>query len=163
QAQGLARTVTYQSIVAVALLHEGEPPGVFFVARAHAGGFSERPIALLQAFAAQAVIAIRNVRLFDEGQARTGKLSQSLGQQTATSEVLKVISNSVSDLQAVFNAMAENAVRLCEAERAYIFRFDGKLLQAVATYNVGPENWEWVSQNPIAPGRQTVSARAALE
>jgi GAF domain-containing protein len=163
QAQGLARTVTYRSIVAVPLLHEGEPLGAFAVARANAGAFPERQIALLQAFADQAVIAIRNVRLFDEVQARTEELSESLEQQTATSEVLKVISNSVSDLQAVFDTMAENAVRLCEAERGYIFRFDGKLLQAVAAYNVGPENWEWVSQNPIAPGRQTVSARAALE
>src|ERR1700751_1015663 len=59
--------------------------------------------------------------------------------------------------------MAENAVKLCEAERAYIFRFDGKLLRAVATYNVGPENREFVFQNPIAPGRHSVSARAALE
>jgi GAF domain-containing protein len=163
QAQGLARTVTYRSLVAVPLLHEGEPLGAFAVARANAGSFPERQVALLQAFADQAVIAIRNVRLFDEVQARTNDLTESLEQQTATSEVLKVISNSVSDLQAVFDTMAENAVRLCEAERGYIFRFDGKLLRAVATYNVGPENWEWVSQNPIAPGRQTVSARAALE
>jgi len=59
--------------------------------------------------------------------------------------------------------MAENAVRLCEAERAYIFRFDGNYLRAVAAYNVGPENWEFVTRNPIKPGRQTVSARAALE
>jgi two-component system, NtrC family, sensor kinase len=162
-AQGLARTVTYRSIVAVPLLHEGNPIGAFAVGRANAGSFPARQIALLQAFADQAVIAIRNVRLFDEVQARTNDLTESLEQQTATSEVLKVISNSVSDLQAVFDTMAENAVRLCEAERAYIFRFDGKYLQAVASYNVGPENWEYVSRNPITPGRHTVSARAALE
>ena len=59
--------------------------------------------------------------------------------------------------------MAEHAVRLCEAERAYVFRFDGELLRAVATYNVGPENREFVNGNPIAPGRRSVSARAALE
>jgi GAF domain-containing protein len=163
QSQHLARTANYRSIVGVPLLHEGNPIGAIAVARAHAGLFPERQIALLQAFADQAVIAIRNVRLFDEVQARTNDLTESLEQQTATSEVLKVISNSVSDLQAVFDTMAENAVKLCEAERGYIFRFDGKLLQAVAAYNVGPENWEYVSQNPIAPGRQTVSARAALE
>jgi two-component system, NtrC family, sensor kinase len=163
QAQGLARTVTYRSIVAVPLTHEGNPIGAFAVARANAGSFPDRQITLLQAFADQAVIAIRNVRLFDEVQARTSDLTESLEQQTATSEVLKVISNSVSDLQAVFDTMAENAVRLCEAERAYIFRFDGEYLRAVASYNVGPENWEYVSRNPIAPGRHTVSARAALE
>jgi signal transduction histidine kinase len=77
--------------------------------------------------------------------------------------VLKVISRSAFDLQPVFDAMAENAVKLCEAERAFIFRFDGKLLRPVATYNVGPENREFVYQNPIAPGRHSVSARAALE
>src|SRR5262245_29387032 len=59
--------------------------------------------------------------------------------------------------------MAENAVRLCQAERAYIFRFDGNLLRAVASYNVGPENWEFVHSNPIAPGRHSISGRAALE
>ena len=91
------------------------------------------------------------------------ELSEAFEQQAATSEVLKVISSSASDLQPVFDTMAENAVRLCEAERAYIFRFDGELLRAVATYNVGPENREFVNRNPIAPGRHTVSARAALE
>jgi two-component system, NtrC family, sensor kinase len=163
QAQGLARAVTYRSIVSVPLLHEGNPIGAFAVARANAGSFPERQITLLQAFADQAVIAIRNVRLFDEVQARTNDLTESLEQQTATSEVLKVISRSAFDLQPVFETMAENAVKLCEAERAFIFRFDGKQLRAVATYNVGAETRQFVDQNPITPGRHSVSARAALE
>ena len=95
--------------------------------------------------------------------ALTRELKEAREQQTATSEVLKVISSSASDLQAVFDTMAENAVRLCEAERGYIFRFDGKMLHAVASYNAGFENLEFVRRNPIAPGRHSVSARAALE
>ena len=79
------------------------------------------------------------------------------------SEVLQVISRSAFDLQTVFDTIAENAVRLCEAERAFIFRFDGKVLRAVSTYNVGPELREFVDRNPIAPGRHSISARAAFE
>jgi signal transduction histidine kinase len=109
------------------------------------------------------VIAIENVRLFDEVQARTRDLSESLEQQTATSEVLKVISRSAFDLQIVLDALTESAVRLCNAERAFIFRFDDHLLRGAASYNAGPEYKDWVYRNPIAPGRQTVSARAALE
>ena len=91
------------------------------------------------------------------------ELAEAREQQTATAEVLKVISSSTFDLQIVFEAMAKNAVKLCDAERGYIFRFDGNLLRAVASYNVGPENWQFVHRNPIAPGRHSISARAALE
>ena len=93
----------------------------------------------------------------------TRERDEALEQQIATSEVLRTISRSASDLQLVFDTIAENAVRLCEAERGYIFRFDGELLHAVASYNAGTENREFVNRNPIAPGRQSVSARAALE
>jgi signal transduction histidine kinase/HAMP domain-containing protein len=94
---------------------------------------------------------------------RTRELTESLEQQTATSEVLKVISRSTFDLQPVLEAVAENAVRLCGAERGLIYRFDGGLLRPAATYNVSPELREFLERNPITPGRHTAAGRAALE
>jgi GAF domain-containing protein len=162
-ARGLAKTVTYRSIVAVPLLHEGNPIGAIAVARANTGSFPKRQIVLLQAFADQAVIAIENVRLFDEVQARTRELSESLQQQTATAKVLEVISRSAFDLQPVFETVVESAAQLCEADKAFVFRFDGEFLRVVATYNAPPEFVEWVAKNPIRPGRYSGVARAALE
>ena len=77
--------------------------------------------------------------------------------------MLKVISRTAFELQPIFDTLVENAVRLCEAERAFLFRFDGKLLRSAASYNVSPELREFVDKNPIAPGRHSISARAALE
>jgi GAF domain-containing protein len=153
----------YRAGLSVPLLREGIPIGVLCVTRSEPRSFTDKQIELLTTFADQAVIAIENVRLFKAEQQRTRELSESLEQQTATSEVLKVISRSAFDLQPVFDAMAENAVKLCQAEKALIFRFDGELLRSIATYNVGPENREFVDRNPIALGQHSISARAALE
>jgi GAF domain-containing protein len=149
QAQRLAYTVAYRSIVAVPLLHEGNPIGAIAVARANTGSFPERQIALLQAFADQAVIAIRNVRLFDEVQARTEELSESLEQQTATADVLKVISSSPGDLTPVFHAMLENATRICEAAFGNMLLRDGDAYRRVAMHNAPPNFQEFSSKAPI--------------
>jgi signal transduction histidine kinase len=146
------------------MLREGAPIGAVTVHTwATPRPFSDNHVALLETFADQAVIAIENVRLFKELQARNAELTEALERQTATSEVLKVISRSAFDLQPILETVAENAVRLCGAERAFIFRSDGELLRGVATYNVSPELRAFVERNPIRPGRHTITARTALE
>jgi GAF domain-containing protein len=158
-----ATTIGYRSVLAVPMMHEGVPRGTILVARDVVAPFSDTHIALIRTFADQAVIAIENVRLFTELQSSNSELRVALEQQTATSEVLKVIGRSTFDLQPVFETLAENAIRLCEAERAFVHRFDGQYLRVVATHNVAPELRTFVERNPIAPGRQNASARAALE
>jgi GAF domain-containing protein len=146
----------YRTIVCVPMLKEDELIGAISIFRQDVRRFTDKQVDLLQNFARQAVIAIENTRLLNE-------LRESLQQQTATADVLKVISRTAFELQPIFDTLVENAVRLCEAERAFLFRFDGKLLRSVATYNVSPELREFVDKNPIAPGRHSISARAAFE
>jgi GAF domain-containing protein/DNA-binding response OmpR family regulator/anti-sigma regulatory factor (Ser/Thr protein kinase) len=142
---------------------DGFPIGVIVIQRAESGLFAAGHVELLKTFADQAVIAIENVRLFTELDTRNTELRVALEQQTATSELLKVIGRSTFDLQPVFETLAENGVRLCAAERAFIFRFDGKFLRVVASHNASPELREFVERNPIAPGRHSATARAAIE
>jgi GAF domain-containing protein len=146
----------YRTLLSVPMLKEDELIGAITIYRQEVRPFSEKQIELVSNFARQAVIAIENVRLLNE-------LRESLQQQTATADVLKVISRTAFELQPIFDTLVENAVRLCEAERAFLFRFDGKLLRSAASYNVSPELREFVDKNPIAPGRHSISARAALE
>jgi PAS domain S-box-containing protein len=129
-----ANVMTYRSIVAVPMLREGLPVGSVVVARSRAGLFPNRQIDLLKTFADQAVIAIENVRLFTELEARNRDLTETLEQQTATSEILRVISSSPTDLQPVFDIISESAVRLCEGEVATVTRFDGEWVHLGAIY-----------------------------
>ena len=147
----LAQAVTYRSILAVPMLRDGHPIGTIAVARAQVGLFSTGQIALLQTFADQAVIAIENVRLFEAEQQRTRELSQALEQQTATSEVLQVISSSPGDLEPVFASMLRSAARICDANFGNIFRWDGEVLHLAATYNTPPAFFQLRSRSPLHP------------
>jgi GAF domain-containing protein len=158
----IQQRVGHRTTLATPLLSQGEALGAISLRKNHVHPFSDRQMALLQTFADQAVIAIENARLFEEVQARIRELAVALEQQIATSELLKVIGRSTFDLQPVFETLAENAVKLCESERSFIFRFDGQLLRVVATHNASVEIRAFVEQNPIAPGTGSATARAAL-
>jgi GAF domain-containing protein len=156
RATGYQQAFGFRTNLGVPLLREGSTIGVFSLTRNEVKPFTEEQIELVTTFADQAVIAIENARLLNE-------LRESLEQQTAMSKVLDVMSRSAFDLGAIFETVAESSVRLCGADRAFIFRFDGELLRVVATFNADPEFKRWVEQNPIRPGRHGGTARAALE
>src|SRR5262249_43867960 len=147
----------------VPLLRDGNPIGGVSVARANPGAFSERQIKLLQTFADQAVIAIENVRLFDEVQARTRELSEALEQQTATSEVLSVISSSPGELEPVFKAMLENATKLCEARYGTMWLTEGEGFRAAARHGALPavSTEKWWTGTHFQPRSDVPLARCA--
>jgi GAF domain-containing protein len=144
----LARARGYRSILVVPMLRDGKAIGTIGVTRRDPGSFADEQIDLLETFADQAVIAIENVRLFDDVQRRSAELAESLEQQTATSEVLSVISSSPGELEPVFDAMLENATRICEAQFGNLFLFEGNCFRAVAVHGVSGYA-EWTRRDPV--------------
>jgi GAF domain-containing protein/HAMP domain-containing protein len=149
-----------QSALFAPMLSEGQALGVLWVGRSYKGRFGEKSIDLLRTFADQAAIAIRNARMFNE--TRTA-----LEQQTATADVLKVISRSTFDLQTVLDTLVESAARLCHSDHAWLFRRDGEIYRYAASFGLDRDEHETVKAflltQRLAPGRGSVMGRAALE
>ena len=159
------RLGNYRTMLGVPLLRGGEPIGVFVMTRETVRPFNERQIELLSTFADQAVIAIENVRLFDEVQARTRDLEESLAQQTATADVLRVISRSAFDLDTILKTLVRSAMNLCRADAGQIFRRhdDGNYRYAASSMDVPSEYEEHERNAVISPGRGTLIGRVALD
>jgi len=134
-----AKLGRWRTMIGVPLLREGSPIGALTLTRSAVRPFTDKQTELLTTFADQAVIAIENVRLFDEVQARTRELSESLEQQTATSEVLRVISSSPGELEPVFQAMLANAMRICEAHFGIMFSFADGAFRGLSWLGISPE------------------------
>ena len=148
-----------RTLVGVPMLKDNEVVGIIAIYRQEVRPFTAKQIELVQNFASQAVIAIENARLLSELRQRTTDLTESLEQQTATSEVLQAISSSPDELQPVFDAMLANAVRICDAKFGNIYRWDGEALRLVATHKVPPAFAEFRRRTPFRPGPENPITR----
>jgi GAF domain-containing protein len=144
------------------MLKEGRFVGGFGVARSEVRAFTQKQINLVTTFANQAVIALENVRLFKELQARNVEITEALEQQTATAEILRVISGSPTDIQPVLDAVAESAARLCDASDVLIRRVEGDLMRVAAHFGAVPLSTENIAV-AISAASQSVGGRAILE
>src|SRR6516165_4395640 len=154
-----------RTLLGVPLLRDSEPIGIIVLARHRVEPFTERQIGLVRTFADQAVIAMENARLLGELQARTRDLEESLEYQTATSDVLNVISRSTSNVQPVLDTVAETAARLCGADSVTIWTREGEVYRAASSSYITaePELWAAMSQRTMTPSRDSLGARTALE
>ena len=157
--QDMSRRDGVRSMLSVPMILDDDAIGTIVLRRIEVNPFSDKQIKLLQTFADQAVIAIGNVRMFEEVQARTRDLTELLEQQTATSEVLEVISSSPGDLAPVFDAMLSKAMHLCGANFGVLNTFDGEVFRTGATYGLPPAYDEYRRSRALDYGPGTAPAR----
>src|SRR5439155_1183989 len=152
-----------RTLLAIPMLRADELLGVIVIYRHEVQPFTDSQVALMETFSDQASIAIENARLLCALETKNADLTEALEQQTATSEILRVISSSPTDVQPTFDAIAASATHLCDAGNGLVMRFDGQLLHLAAHHNVAPERLAAIEQTyPIPPDRRGVTGRVVL-